>query len=309
MLKKLTITIICFSLAAAALTTPKIVAANQDITVILDGAELAFDTPPQIINERTMVPMRVIFEALGAVVEWDEEVRSITAFRDESILFMQIDSPVMLLDGEEIVIDQAPLLIDGRTLVPVRAISEGLNMEVEWNSDARTVVITTQETASSAQPVALVYVDPLFRMSLLINNAEWTFYRQHNPEQVFFFNNINPSQDSLVAISAFPFIGDASQEIANLWDEMREAYSQMLYGFVYEDEQIIYIGAGSYRGYLRTFTAIHSDGSILIANAVFWSANNIIYICTTSANEQTAEEVQNVLDDILESFMSTPFGS
>ena len=306
MLKKLALTIICFSLATAALIAPMSIAATSDITVTLDGTELEFDIPPQIVNDRTMVPMRVIFEALGASVEWDADTRSITALKDETVVFMQIDSTIMLVDDKEIVIDAPPMLIDGRTLVPVRAISEGLDMYVRWDIDTRTVVITSQEYVSSAQPVALAYVDPLFRMTLLINNPEWTFYRQRDPEQVFFFNSVNPSADSLIAISAFPSIGDISQEIAMLWEEMREAYMYMLYGFEYGDKEVLQIGVGEHRGYLRAFSAELSNGGTMTANVVFWSANGIIYICTTTANEQTAEEVQNVLDGILSSFMSMP---
>ena len=96
--------------------------AQQDIKVLLDGTELTFDVPPQLINDRTMVPMRRIFEALGALVQWDEDTQTITAVKDEINVTMQIDQPVIVVSGEEITLDVAPQLVGDRTLVPIRAV-------------------------------------------------------------------------------------------------------------------------------------------------------------------------------------------
>ena len=81
MLKHFAIALICFVFISCVLTAPRFSASDPDITVTLDGAILSFDVPPQIINERTMIPMRAIFEALGANIEWDDETQTITALR------------------------------------------------------------------------------------------------------------------------------------------------------------------------------------------------------------------------------------
>ncbi len=123
--------------------------AQDSITVLLDGQALSFDVEPQIINSRTMVPMRAIFTALGANVDWVEEHRLIVASKNTSIITMMIDSPVMhignLENGEQKVIDldSPPVIVNSRTLVPVRAISDALGVQVDWNGETRTVILSS----------------------------------------------------------------------------------------------------------------------------------------------------------------------
>jgi len=117
--------------------------AADDIRVMLDGEELTFDVAPQIVDERTMVPMRAIFEALGATVEWDDETRTVTATRGETVVVMQVGNYSMYVDGNEIVLDVAPFIEDDRTLVMARAVAEGLDADVQWDGEARVVTITS----------------------------------------------------------------------------------------------------------------------------------------------------------------------
>jgi len=117
------------------------------IKVLLNGAELSFDVPPQLINDRTMVPLRVIFEALGAEVEWDEDAQTVTALKDGIGIIMQIGNDKMYIyDGhteprETIILDAPPQLVDGRTLVPVRAVAEGFGAEVLCDGYTQTVIV------------------------------------------------------------------------------------------------------------------------------------------------------------------------
>ena len=100
---------------------------------------------PQIINARTMVPMRKIFEVFGAEVAWDGETREVTATTASKTLKLQIDNTLATVttDGntEEITLDSAPVILDGRTLVPVRFIAESLELKVGWDAESRTVII------------------------------------------------------------------------------------------------------------------------------------------------------------------------
>ena len=70
--------------------------ATTEISVEINGQAISFDVPPQIINDRTMVPMRKIFETLGAKVEWLAQTRQILAIKGEDAIVMQIDAPVIL---------------------------------------------------------------------------------------------------------------------------------------------------------------------------------------------------------------------
>lgn len=115
--------------------------AENEIKVLLDGQELMFDVPPQLIDNRTMVPMRKIFESMGAVVAWDGNTQTVTATKDDIIVIMQIDNKVTNVNGEGITFDVAPQLVDSRTIVPARAVAESLNAKVDWDGETKTVII------------------------------------------------------------------------------------------------------------------------------------------------------------------------
>ncbi len=125
--------------------------AESEIKVLLDGQALEFDVPPQLIGDRTMVPMRKIFEAMGAVVYWDGETRTIIAVKNDVVMLMQIDNPVIHVNGESITLDVPPQLVDSRTLVPARVVAESLKAKVDWDGEARTVLIVTEAPAESLE--------------------------------------------------------------------------------------------------------------------------------------------------------------
>jgi hypothetical protein len=140
--------------SAPILISPKPVAiAERGISVILNGEYVDFAdengnvVEPQLINDRTMVPMRKIFEVFGADVQWDGATETVTAVTEEKTLKLQINNPVAkviaLPSGEEteITLDSVPVVVDGRTLVPVRFIAESLELKVGWDGDTQTVVI------------------------------------------------------------------------------------------------------------------------------------------------------------------------
>ena len=83
-MKKIIFCLVAVCMVAMSFVT---VHCEDNIKVILDGKTLEFDVQPQIIDERTLVPMRVIFEALGADVEWEEETQTINARRSDTDLF------------------------------------------------------------------------------------------------------------------------------------------------------------------------------------------------------------------------------
>ena len=108
---------------------------------------MEFDAEPRIINDRTMVPMRAIFEELGCEVSWFEEDRLIIALKSPLIISMMIDSTVMPVQDIQtreqkiVTLDAAPVIEEDRTFVPVRAVSEALGAEVTWDEETRTVSV------------------------------------------------------------------------------------------------------------------------------------------------------------------------
>lgn len=111
------------------------------VDVNVNNTRISFDVEPQIINERTMVPMRAIFEVLGANVDWDGNMQTITATRGNDTILLTIGSDIMTVNGDTKILDSAPVMADNRTLVPVRAISEALGSDVGWDDSTRTVNI------------------------------------------------------------------------------------------------------------------------------------------------------------------------
>ena len=115
------------------------------VTVKIDGKVVEFDQEPIIINDRTMVPLRAIFEELGAVVTWETETNTAIAFKEDTTVSVQINNNRMFKNSEIIELDVAPMLVSDRTLVPVRAVSEAFECDVEWNEENLEVIITTNK--------------------------------------------------------------------------------------------------------------------------------------------------------------------
>lgn len=133
--------IICFLLCAVTILSFATCFAASDVKVIVNGKEVEFDQPPIIENNRTLVPLRAIFEALGASVGWDNDTNSIIATKDNTIIFMQIGHNKLFKNNETITLDVPPQLVNDRTLVPVRAIAESFDLKVSWDEATQTVTI------------------------------------------------------------------------------------------------------------------------------------------------------------------------
>ncbi len=149
MKKRLVSLFLVLMMAVSLVAVP--VFAESDVKVLLDGVELEFDVPAQIIDDRTMVPMRKIFESMGAVVAWDGDTRTIIAVKNEIVVMMQIDNTLIHVNGEKVELDVPPMLVGERTLVPARAVAESLQAKVDWDGETKTVTIATEAPAESAE--------------------------------------------------------------------------------------------------------------------------------------------------------------
>lgn len=128
--------------------------AEDEIRIVVNGEEISFDAKPFIEEGRTMVPMRAIFEALGAEVSWDAENYTATATKDNNTISFSIDSN-WILDGSFVAVndcDVAPKIVENRTFVPLRAIGETLDCNVAWDEETRTVYVDEKTS-----PMEVVY--------------------------------------------------------------------------------------------------------------------------------------------------------
>ena len=122
--------------------------AERYVTVILDGETLEFDVQAEIINGRTMVPLRKIFESMGAEVDWDDTTRTAIATKGTRTVEAQINNNQMRINSVIKSLDTPPMLKGGRTLVPVRFVAEAYGVLVEWEDATSTVTLTSPEKQS-----------------------------------------------------------------------------------------------------------------------------------------------------------------
>lgn len=111
--------------------------------VELNGEPVAFDVAPFQLANRTMVPMRAIFEALGADVHWNESTQTVTATRDTTDVQLTIGSTRAQVNGQAVALDVPPMVSRGSTMVPLRFVSESLGADVSWSELTQTVSIST----------------------------------------------------------------------------------------------------------------------------------------------------------------------
>lgn len=152
--------IFCFVLILSLLTSTCLVTFAVDtIQVSINGKPISFDQPPIMQNDRVLVPMRAVFEALGADVYWVEDEQTIVAVKNEIKILMEIQLPLLskfvgddLTEVEskhkeiqEISLDIAPQIINDKTYVPLRAVSEAMGVAVTWDEQNNSVLLTCNE--------------------------------------------------------------------------------------------------------------------------------------------------------------------
>lgn len=130
--------------------TPRVYA-EENIKVIVNGTTITFDQAPIIQNNRTLVPMRAIFESLGYTITWDGKLNNVTARKDSAGLSLDLtvgdDYTTIFKDDCNVAVlcmlDVSAQIINNRTLVPLRAIGEVSGCDVVWDGTTQTVTITT----------------------------------------------------------------------------------------------------------------------------------------------------------------------
>lgn len=120
----------------------------SNVTVKVNGSEVFFPDEKPFIdqNNKTLVPVRFISEELGAEVKWCSTQRKVTITNSNKEIQLIIGQSQATVNGEVISFDTSAVIVGTRTMVPLRFISESLGVDVGWNSETRTVLITTGET-------------------------------------------------------------------------------------------------------------------------------------------------------------------
>lgn len=106
--------------------------------VTINGLRVESDVNPINVNGRLLVPLRAVFEAVGAIVEWNDATKTVLCKKGDKEVRVIIGSNTMTVNGLETQLDAAAEIVNGRTMVPLRAIAEGLDATVTWRSGTRT---------------------------------------------------------------------------------------------------------------------------------------------------------------------------
>ena len=118
---------------------------SRPIKVFIDGNQLSFsDCSPFVLNGRTLVPLRAIFEALGAEISWNDATQTVTSVKGDTTISFTIGSDIFTKNGVRTTLDVPPQLYSSRTVVPVRAVAESFGCNVDWDSSTNSVIIITK---------------------------------------------------------------------------------------------------------------------------------------------------------------------
>ena len=198
--------------------------AEDVIYVTVDGIYVEFDVVPQTINGRTMVPIRAIFEKMGAVVEWDNDTNSAICTKASTVVKMTVDDMNMYINNQEFKMDVAPVVIDGRTLAPARYVAEAFGADVEWDEETNTVVISTQ-------PQNMVTLYALDGRTIDVPVAEVPAYLN-----VGWYNTLEETQQTLYAMDG--------RTITVFKDEVPAYLNVGWYSTLDETQQVMYAPDG-----------------------------------------------------------------
>ena len=131
-------------------------AANNQVKVNVDGKAVSFDVPPQIINERTMVPIRAIFESLGATVNWDDSTKTAHATDGNFNVSLTLYEKYIVVNNKKKEMDTSAIMINDRILAPVRYVAESFGCTVLWEDSSQIAHIFSPDSTSEFYPYSNV---------------------------------------------------------------------------------------------------------------------------------------------------------
>ena len=138
---------ICLALIVAILCSlyVPIVFGASDIKLYVMKKEISFDTPPMIVNSRTLVPVRAVFTGLNAEVEWDGKNKVVTVEKDKTNISFKVGSEYATVNSSKKKLDAAPVIVNDRCMIPIRFVSETLGYDVLWDDKERAVHVNEKK--------------------------------------------------------------------------------------------------------------------------------------------------------------------
>lgn len=156
---------------------------SNDITLIINNKTIKSDTPPLIYKNRTMVPIRIVSETLGAEVFWHSSERQVEIKTHNRIIKLTIDKNEALINEKKVTLDVSAKIFNNRTMVPLRFVGEALGADVFWDGSTRTVKVVKK----SQQIINVAYAKTPEGLDVLIDASGPVEYEQlflQNPNRL-----------------------------------------------------------------------------------------------------------------------------
>ncbi len=120
--------------------------AQEDIDIRFNDTLMTFDTRPVLVGHTPMVPLRAMTEIIGAELTWEPVGQFITIELEGAILYMRVGAPAYMMYGSNYAMDVAPMIIEGRTLVPADVVANNFGFNVTWNEEEMILYIQSEDT-------------------------------------------------------------------------------------------------------------------------------------------------------------------
>jgi N-acetylmuramoyl-L-alanine amidase len=128
-------------------------AAEAPIKLYMNEKLLKPEVAPRLIAGNTLVPLRIVAEELGAKVKWDEPKRQVSIDKGDTSIVLTIDKPDILIKGKSKLLEVAPVIVDGNSMLPLRAIGEQLGVQFNWDGLTSSVHMFKKETPAPIEPI------------------------------------------------------------------------------------------------------------------------------------------------------------
>lgn len=162
MKKKLAL-VLAATMTAACLSVGASADEYTQVNLVVNGTAVETDQPAVIVDSRTMVPLRVVGETLGCTVDWDGATKTVIFKQNDLTASMVVGEKVLNVTKGEITVpvevDAPAIIINDRTMVPIRFLSENLNYDVDWDGETKTVSVSKKEAADNVESGAAVEVN------------------------------------------------------------------------------------------------------------------------------------------------------
>lgn len=208
---------------------------SRPVGLYMEDQKLNSPVPPVLEDGRTLVPMRYIFEQVGAEVDWNQKTQTATAYKDGTKIDLPIGKSFAYLDGKKVNLDVGPKVVRGSTLVPIRFIGETLGFKTGWDNNTKSVLLDSKAPYGNYKVTRVVDGDTL---KVMFNGKEESLrlIGVDTPESVHPDKSKNTKEGKIASDFAKKRL--AGKSIAIEFDvQERDKYGRLL-GYVYHNGEM-----------------------------------------------------------------------